>query len=90
MLVTHQPRFCRRNGYYYYERTLEGQQYSVNCRRKVLDTSKSPAGAQLLHRPPVELHLLDPGVFGLAEKLCSCTSTLCAPLGAERLQGRRD
>ena len=31
----------RRNGYFYYERTEEGKQYTVYCRRKVKDESSA-------------------------------------------------
>ena len=42
------PAGRRRNGYYYVDRTVEGQQYSVLCRRKVLDAARSPTGVLLI------------------------------------------
>ena len=34
----------RRNGYFYYERTEEGKQYTVHCRRAVQDESSTSTG----------------------------------------------
>ena len=34
----------RRNGYFYYERTEEGKQYTVHCRRVVKDESSTSTG----------------------------------------------
>ena len=40
-LTVHVP---RRNGYFYYDRTEEGKQYTVHCRRKVKDDSSPSTG----------------------------------------------
>lgn len=34
----------REDGYYYYTRTLDGQQYAVHARRRIPDTAGPPSG----------------------------------------------
>ena len=52
---------CRRGGYFYYTRTLEGQQYQVYCRRKVSAGAGAPSGTPSSRLTPA------------SEMDCSCT-----------------
>ena len=42
---------CRYDSFYYYTRTLEGQQYAVHCRRKLPPGAAAP--------PPSEADVMD-------------------------------
>ena len=46
--VSSASRRCRYSGYYYYTRTLEGQQYKVHCRRRVPPGAGAPSEAEVM------------------------------------------